>query len=103
MDLDQNTIVGIAAGVGGLALGIGLVAFTEQQGERTAARGDLSENVAAKLSAKLLEDADMDETDVESVTDRMRKALMADQTAEQEKEMQDKIAAKKTEEEDDGW
>jgi hypothetical protein len=31
MELDNNTIVGIAAGVGGLLVGIGAVAFTENQ------------------------------------------------------------------------
>jgi hypothetical protein len=102
MDLDQNTITGIAAGVGGLVLGIGLVAFTEQQGERTSERG-LDESVANKLQAKLLEDFAMEESDVGSVTQRMRTALREQMTDEEKAAMAVKKANLKREKDDDGW
>ncbi|KAG5184990.1 hypothetical protein JKP88DRAFT_219548 [Tribonema minus] len=103
MEMDQNTIIGIAAGVGGLALGIGLVAFTEQQGVKTAERG-IDEGMANKLQAKLLEDFELEENDVTSVTDRMRAALKQDKTEEELAELAAKqLAARSKEREDDGW
>jgi hypothetical protein len=60
MELDQATVIGLAAGFGGLAFGAGLVAFTERQGVKTAERG-LDEGMANKLQAKLLEDFELDD------------------------------------------
>mmetsp|Transcript_19485 Transcript_19485/g.28857 ORF Transcript_19485/g.28857 Transcript_19485/m.28857 type:complete len:151 (-) Transcript_19485:60-512(-) len=102
MELDQNTLIGIGAGVGGLALGIGLVAFTENQGIKTSERG-LDEGVANKLQAKLLEDFEVEDDDVSSVTDRMRKALQKGKTDEELKDLEEKKRAAKKEAEDDGW
>ncbi|CAM9207161.1 unnamed protein product [Chrysoparadoxa australica] len=101
--MDQNILIGVAAGAGGLIAGLGIMAFTESQGERTSARGSLSEDMALKLSAKLMEDIDVDDTDVQSVTSKMREALAQAQTDEETAAMDRKKEEQKMEDLDDGW
>lgn len=49
--VDQNIIIGAGVAFAGLAVGAGMVAFTEAQGERTAERGAISSDVSASMLA----------------------------------------------------
>lgn len=48
--VDQQIILGAGVAFAGIAFGAGLVAFTEAQGERTAERGALSDDVSDVVS-----------------------------------------------------
>ena len=48
--VDQDVIIGAGVAFAGLAVGAGMVAFTEAQGERTAERGAISADVSGSDS-----------------------------------------------------
>ncbi|KAI2508337.1 hypothetical protein MHU86_6142 [Fragilaria crotonensis] len=104
--LDQNVIQGIGVGVFGLAFGIGLVAFTEKQGERAKERGGgLSENMATKIAGMLLEDVEVSSvSDLGSLTSQLEKALKETGGAKEEDlEMSEEDKKRIAEEAEDGW
>ncbi|CAM9367307.1 unnamed protein product [Heterosigma akashiwo] len=106
MEMDTNTLIGVAAGLGGLVGGIALVAFTEQQGVRSEERGAISESLRSDLSGKLLEDFEVQGTEVDDVVTRMQKALAEVKGVDESKvvaELTEEEKKKKAEEADDGW
>eukprot|EP00548_Thalassiothrix_antarctica_P002159 CAMPEP_0194133278 /NCGR_PEP_ID=MMETSP0152-20130528/3522_1 /TAXON_ID=1049557 /ORGANISM="Thalassiothrix antarctica, Strain L6-D1" /LENGTH=113 /DNA_ID=CAMNT_0038828569 /DNA_START=754 /DNA_END=1095 /DNA_ORIENTATION=+ len=104
--VDQAVLQGAAVAALGLGAGIGLVVFTENQGERAKTRGiELSDNVQNKLAGKFMEDYEVSSVeDVGSLADQLEAALKATsgdkaeviELTEQEKE-------RMKEEADDGW
>jgi hypothetical protein len=101
-----NVIQGAGIAFAGLAAGIGMVAFTEQQGERAKERGGgLSENMSTKIAGMLLEDVEVSSVaDVSSLTSQLEAALKASGGAKDEDlEMTEEDKKRITEEADDGW
>ncbi|CAM9644765.1 unnamed protein product [Choristocarpus tenellus] len=104
MEIDNSLIIGGVAAVGGLLLGAGLVAFTENQGKRTVERGGLSDNMQNKFSAQFMEDDVLEEVkDVDDVRERMRQALRKNQSEEEAEAMTKAAVEKAKEAADDGW
>lgn len=101
-----NVILGAGIAVAGLAAGIGMVAFTEQQGERAKERGGgLSESMSTQLSGMLLEDVEVSSVaDVSSLTSQLEAALKASGGAKDaDLEMTEADKKRIAEEADDGW
>merc|ERR1719384_132426 len=75
--VDQNVIMGAGVALAGIGAGIGLVAFTENQGERAKERGsELSEGMATKIAGKLMEDVEVSSvSDLGSLTSQLENAL----------------------------
>jgi len=97
--------MGAGIAFAGLAAGVGLVAFTETQGERGKERGGgLSDRMATNIAGGLMEDVEVSTvSDLGSLTSQLEAALKnsgadADNTDLTEEEKQKKI-----EELDDGW
>mmetsp|Transcript_23345 Transcript_23345/g.30485 ORF Transcript_23345/g.30485 Transcript_23345/m.30485 type:complete len:157 (+) Transcript_23345:85-555(+) len=106
MEIDQNTVLAVAAGAAGLLGGLGLVAFTENQGIRSEERGAISENLRTDLSGKLLEDVEVQRNDVDDLVSRMSSALAEAKGVDEKDvvaEMTEEEKKKKKEEQDDGW
>ena len=104
--VDDNIIQGAGIAVAGLVAGIGLVAFTEQQGERAKERGSgLSDNMSTRIAGKLMEDVEVSSvSDIDSLTSQLEKALKETGGAQEEQfEMSEEDKKKKIEEADDGW
>lgn len=90
----------------GLVAGIGLVAFTEQQGERAKERGGgLSESMSTRIAGGLLEDVEVSSVeDLGSLTSQLEKALReAGGADEKELEMTEEAKKRIAEEAEDGW
>lgn len=94
--LDQTTTI-IATTLLGTAAGVGLIAFTEKQGARAEERGaKLSDNMVDRLSSKLLEDYEANESDqISALTEKMQAALKEEGVEVKE--------AEEVKVEDDGW
>lgn len=104
--VDDALIQGAAIAVAGLAAGIGLVAFTEAQGERAKARGGgLSESMSTRIAGSLLEDVEVSSVDdLGSLTSQLEKALKESGGAQEEElEMSEADKKRLEEEADDGW
>ena len=104
--IDQQIIMGGGIAIAGLAAGIGLVAFTENQGERARERGSgLSENMSTRIAGGLMEDVEVSSVDdLGSLTSQLEKALKeAGGTDEKELEMSEGDKKRIQEEADDGW
>lgn len=104
--IDDTVLQGAAIAVAGLVAGIGLVAFTEQQGERAKERGGgLSESMSTRIAGKLLEDVEVSSvSDVGSLTAQLEKALKESGGAKDEQfEMTEADKKRLQEEADDGW
>lgn len=89
-----------------MAAGIGLVAFTEAQGERAKERGGgLSESMSTQLSGMLLEDVEVSSVeDVGSLASKLEEALKASGgTSDEELELSEEEKKRIAEEADDGW
>jgi hypothetical protein len=104
--LAENVLMGAGVAVAGLTVGIGLVAFTENQGERARARGSgLSEDMTTRIAGALLEDVEVSTvSDVASLTSQLESALKATGAADAvnlgvSEETKKRVA----EEADDGW
>jgi hypothetical protein len=110
----ENTLLGIGIAVAGLGAGVGLVAFTEAQGERAKQRGSgLSDSMSTRIAGQLLEDVEVSSVqDLSSLTSQLETALRessgvgragknvdVDEYLEMTQEEKDKIAK----EADDGW
>jgi hypothetical protein len=102
--VDDNLIMGGAIGVFGLAAGIGLVAFTESQGERAKERGSgLSDSMSTRIAGALMEDVEVSSVDdLGSLTSQLEKALKESKGAEIT-EMTEEEKKKIEEEAEDGW
>ena len=101
-----NVIQGAGIAVAGLVAGIGLVAFTEAQGERAKERGGgISDSMSTQLSGKFLEDVEVSSVDdIGSLTSQLEEALKKSAGTETEElEMTEEEAQKLREEADDGW
>ena len=104
--LAENVIMGAGIAIAGLGAGIGLVAFTEAQGERAKVRGGgLSDSMSTNLAGKLMEDVEVSSVDdIGSLTDKLEAALKASGgTDEEELEMSEEDKKRIAEEADDGW
>ena len=103
--IDQNMILGGAVAVGSFAAGIGLVAFTENQGERAKERGGgLSDDAYTKLSGMYMEDVEVSTvSDLGSLTDQLEAALKESKGLQEDLEISDETKKRVEEEMDDGW
>jgi hypothetical protein len=104
--IDQQMIMGGAIAVTGLVAGIGLVAFTEQQGERAKARGGgLSEGMATRITGQLMEDVEVSSvSDLGSLTSQLEEALrQTGAAAEDELQFDEEEQKRIVELADDGW
>lgn len=105
--IDQNWLMGGGIAVVSFGLGIGLVAFTETQGERAKERGGgLSDDMSTKLSGMLLEDVEVSSvSDLNSLTSQLEAALKESkgENIEKEIEMTEQDKKRIAEEADDGW
>jgi len=74
---EPNVLAGAAVGFGGFAVGIGMVTFAENQGERAKERGGgLSDNMSTQLSGGMMEDVEMSSIDdLGSLTSQLEQAL----------------------------
>ena len=75
--VDTNTILGGAIALAGVGAGIGLVAFTEGQGERAKERGStLSDSMSTKMAGNMMDDIEVSSVaDVSSLTSQLEQAL----------------------------
>merc|ERR1712071_120440 len=106
LSMVDNVALGGAIAVGGFAVGIGMVAFAENQGERAKERGSgLSESMSTKIAGSLMEDVEVDSvSDLSSLTTQLEAALKetkGDNVADLEMTEEDKKRI--AEEADDGW
>jgi hypothetical protein len=104
--IDQQVLMGVGVGVASFAAGIGLVAFTEVQGERAKERGGgLSEGMSTRITGGLMEDVEVSSvSDLGSLTSQLEMALRQsggadDKAFEIDEEERKRIA----EEAEDGW
>lgn len=97
--------MGAGIAIAGLTAGIGLVAFTETQGERSQKRGGLSDSMSTSLAGKLMEDVEVSSVgDIGSLTDQLEAALKATGgTKDEDLVMTEEQKRKIEEEADDGW
>ena len=100
--LDAAVIQGGAAAVGGLAVGLGMAWFSEQQVEQGEQRGSdaVSEATRAKMSAMFMEDEVLPDTTLDDTVSRMEAALAA---AKGEAIVEEKVEEKPASSIDDGW
>jgi hypothetical protein len=104
--LAANVILGAGIAFAGLAGGIGLVVFTEQQGERAKVRGGgLSSSMSTKIAGMLMEDVEVSSVeDLGSLTSQLEAALKASGgTKDGELEMTEEDRKRIADEADDGW
>ena len=75
--IDSNVIQGAAIALAGLGAGIGMVVFTESQGERAKERGsNLSDSMTTKLAGQMMEDVEVSSvSDISSLTSQLEAAL----------------------------
>ena len=104
--IDDQVLMGAGVAIAGLVAGIGLVAFTEAQGERAKERGGgLSERMATNIAGGLLEDMEVSSVeDLGSLTSQLEKALRESAGAKAgDLEMDDETKKRLEAEADDGW
>lgn len=107
--VDQQVLMGAGVAIAGLVAGIGMVAFTESQGERAKERGGgLSKDMSTKISGMLLEDVEVSSvSDIGSLTSKLESALKEsggiNDDKMQELEMTEEEKKRIAEEADDGW
>ena len=99
--IEPNVIYGGGIAVAGLVVGVGLVVFAENMGERST----LSEGMSTRIYGKLMEDTEVDTVaDLGSLTDKLEAALKETGGADQkELEMSEEAKKRIEEEADDGW
>ena len=105
LSVDQNVILGAGIALAGLGAGFGLVAFTENQGERAKERGSgLSEGMATRITGGLMEDVEVSTvSDIGSLTSQLEAALQASGADSSATELTEEEKQRKLEELDDGW
>lgn len=107
--VDQQVLMGAGIAVAGTIAGIGLVAFTENQGERAKARGGgLSDSMATSIAGTLMEDVEVSSvSDLGGLTSQLENALKqsggVDDNKMQELELTEEEKKKIAEDLDDGW
>jgi flagellar basal body rod protein FlgF len=104
--IDSQVLMGGGIALAGLVAGIGLVAFTETQGERAKARGaGLSESMSTRITGGLLEDVEVSSIDdLGSLTSQLENALkQAGKADAKALEMSEEEKKRVKEEVDDGW
>jgi hypothetical protein len=104
--VDQSVIEGAGIAIAGLAVGIGMVAFTEAQGERAKERGGgLSDSMTTRIAGGLMEDVEVSTvSDLGSLTMQLEKALKESGGAsEEELVMTEDDKQRLVKEADDGW
>jgi hypothetical protein len=97
---------GAGIAVASFAVGIGMVAFTEVQGERAKERGGgLSARMSTTISGGLLEDVEVSSVeDLGSLTSQLEAALRASGgTKDEEFTMTEEEKKRIAEEAEDGW
>ena len=101
--------MGAGVAIAGLGVGIALVVFTENQGERASARGGgLSDSMATNLAGQMMEDVEVSSVgDLGSLTSQLENALKqsggVDDGKMQELELTEAEKKKIAEDLDDGW
>lgn len=101
--------MGAGVAVAGLGFGIGMVAFTESQGERAKERGGgLSESMATSITGSLMEDVEVSSvSDLGSLTSQLESALKesggVDDDKMSELELTEEEKKKIAQDLDDGW
>jgi len=103
--LDTNVVMGAGIAIAGLGAGIGLVAFTENQGERSKERGGgLSEDMATRITGGLMEDVEVSTvSDLGSLTSQLEAALQGSGADASVTELTEEEKQKKIKDMDDGW
>lgn len=104
--VDQQVLLGAGVAIAGLAGGIGLVAFTEAQGERAKVRGGgLSDSMSTRLAGGLLEDVEVSSVDdLGSLTSQLERALQETGALKKDDlEWSEEEKQRLTKEADDGW
>lgn len=104
--IDQNMLIGGGVAVASFAFGIGIVVFTEIQGERARQRGGgLSDDMSTKLSGMYMEDVEVSSvSDLGSLTDQLEAALKESKgEIEENLEISEETKKRVEEELDDGW
>mmetsp|Transcript_19110 Transcript_19110/g.52420 ORF Transcript_19110/g.52420 Transcript_19110/m.52420 type:complete len:169 (+) Transcript_19110:78-584(+) len=104
--MDDTVLQGAGIAVAGLVAGIGLVAFTEQQGERAKERGSgLSDGMSTRIAGQLMEDVEVSSvSDLGGLTAQLEQALKeTGQTEEEQFQLTEQEKQKIAEEADDGW
>ena len=98
----MNYIYGGLVAAAGLGAGIGIVAFTENAGERTIEKGGLSESMATSITGGLMEDVEVSSvSDVGGLVERLEEALK--EAGGEVEDLTEEEKRKKIEEADDGW
>eukprot|EP00545_Synedropsis_sp_CCMP1620_P012667 CAMPEP_0119012372 /NCGR_PEP_ID=MMETSP1176-20130426/6540_1 /TAXON_ID=265551 /ORGANISM="Synedropsis recta cf, Strain CCMP1620" /LENGTH=160 /DNA_ID=CAMNT_0006965311 /DNA_START=107 /DNA_END=589 /DNA_ORIENTATION=+ len=104
---DPTVLKGAGVAVAGLVAGIGLVSFTENQGERAKERGGgLSDGMATKITGQLMEDVEIDSvSDLGSLTEQLEAALKESTSGGNPDDLTMSEEDKKriSEEAEDGW
>lgn len=98
--------MGAGIAVAGLGVGVGLVAFTEAQGERAKERGGgLSDDMSTRITGQLMEDVEVSSVkDLSSLTSQLEAALQeSGGTTEEDFKMTEEEKKRIAEEADDGW
>ena len=97
--------MGAGIAIAGLGAGIGLVAFTENQGERSKERGvGLSDDMATRITGGLMEDVEVSSvSDLGSLTSQLEAALQESGADASVTELTEEEKQKKIEDMDDGW
>jgi hypothetical protein len=100
-----NVIQGAGIAVLGLSVGIGLVTFTEVQGERAKKRGGgLSEGMSTQLSGMFMDDIEVSSVDdIGSLTNQLEAALKASGGKVDNLEMSDEEKKRIEEDAYTGW
>lgn len=107
--MDQNVLMGAGIAIAGVVAGIGMVAFTENQGERAKQRGGgLSDTMATNIAGSLMEDVEVSSIkDLGSLTSQLENALKESGGISGDKmkdiELTEEEKKKIAEELDDGW
>ncbi|MGK3747358.1 MAG: hypothetical protein ACI8RD_007818 [Bacillariaceae sp.] len=100
-----TTAAGVAIGVGGFVVGIGMLRFAEGQGEKATERGGgLSENMSKKYAGMFMEDQEVSSIeDLGSLTSQLEQALKATGGTTEDFEMTEEEKQKVKDDLDDGW
>merc|ERR1712127_349731 len=103
--VDNNVIMGAGIAVAGVVAGIGLVSFTETQGQRGMDRGTgLSDRMATNIAGGLMEDVEVSTvSDLGSLTSQLEAALKSSGADAGNTDLTEEEKQKKMEELDDGW
>ena len=104
--IDSQILMGGGVAIFGLAVGLGMVAFTESQGERGKERGGgLSDRMATSITGGLMEDVEVSSVeDLGSLTSQLEAALKQTGAEDaQDLEMSEEEKERIKEELEDGW